>query len=486
MKTTFILSNALILAMIVSLAGCQKHYDMVDPPFITNYGDDLDEEDYFQEAEQEYFVTRFGEGLMDGSSWDNAMDVEGFRKLLTGTIDLSGTTIYLSQGKYLMSDEPGAGLTIKKNVKSIMGGFHQMSTGKDLSRRNVTEYATFFSGDVNGNGTADKGDCGLVKVTKGFVEFDGITFQHGYISDAESNIENFGSGLYLDGNPADTRVDLKDCVIKECVSDITSPSVKQGGAALYVLSGLARLSNIRITGNRAYSRGGAVRTADNNAVVFLDRCCVNGNDIGNGNGDWGCGVQLTNGSICINNSSFAGNTGKGGAINGSGAVLLANSTVIGNETDKDYGAYRCETPKGGKTRFINNLMVSQNSLAPGFILNGSNKEALSLGYNIHMRAQNFTMADNDTGVESLPEGTFSAESGLYEWNVSQYPALSTYASLKDVTEGVRSFAPATSPIGNLGELFYEWIKDEGFGTDARGIKRNSSRMQPGAYDGVLK
>ena len=64
----------LAFTILVSQA-CQEDYEMVDPPMITDYDDDLDEEVVLQKGLESYFVTQFGEGDMDGTSWDQAMDV---------------------------------------------------------------------------------------------------------------------------------------------------------------------------------------------------------------------------------------------------------------------------------------------------------------------------------------------------------------------------------------------------------------------------
>ena len=59
-----------MLAFILLLAqGCQEDYEMIDPPMMTDYDDDLDEEVIMQKGLESYFVTQFGEGEMDGSSW---------------------------------------------------------------------------------------------------------------------------------------------------------------------------------------------------------------------------------------------------------------------------------------------------------------------------------------------------------------------------------------------------------------------------------
>lgn len=87
-NSLFIISKLCMLAFIILLAqGCQEDYEMIDPPMMTDYDDDLDEEVIMQEGLESYFVTQFGEGDMDGSSWEQALDVAGFRKLLSGSVD---------------------------------------------------------------------------------------------------------------------------------------------------------------------------------------------------------------------------------------------------------------------------------------------------------------------------------------------------------------------------------------------------------------
>ncbi|MDU1633717.1 MAG: right-handed parallel beta-helix repeat-containing protein, partial [Bacteroides ovatus] len=84
----FIISKICMLAFMILLAqGCQEDYEMIDPPMMTDYDDDLDEEVIMQKGLESYFVTQFGEGEMDGSSWEQALDAAGFRKLLSGSID---------------------------------------------------------------------------------------------------------------------------------------------------------------------------------------------------------------------------------------------------------------------------------------------------------------------------------------------------------------------------------------------------------------
>ena len=321
----FIISKLCMLAFMILLAqGCQEDYEMIDPPMMTDYDDDLDEEVIMQKGLESYFVTQFGEGEMDGSSWEQALDAAGFRKLLSGSIDLSKSTIYMSQGKYIMSEESGLGVIVRKDVKAIKGGYSQFSEGTDVSARDIDAYVTVISGDVNGNKQADAGDCGLLLVKKGHIAIEGVTFQYGYVSEADASTTECGSGIYVSGGAGDTSIELTDCVIRDCKSGVTT-SAKQGGPAVFVLSGQVRLNKVSLLDNTAAGRGGAVRCSSKTAVVFMNGCLLKGNSH---NGSWGNGIQMSEGHICINNTTLIENMGTGAALNGGGSILLTNNTII--------------------------------------------------------------------------------------------------------------------------------------------------------------
>lgn len=479
-NSLFIISKLCMLAFILLLAqGCQEDYEMIDPPMMTDYDDDLDEEVIMQKGLESYFVTQFGEGEMDGSSWEQALDAAGFRRLLSGSVDLSKSTIYMSQGKYVMSEESGLGVIVRKNVKAIKGGYSQFSEGTDVSARDIDAYMTVISGDVNGNKQADTGDCGLLLVKKGIIAIEGVTFQYGYVSEADAGTNECGSGIYVSGSTADTSLELTDCVIRDCKSTVTT-SAKQGGPAVFVLSGQVRLNNVWLLDNSAAGRGGAVRCGSKTAVVFMNGCLLKGNSH---SGSWGNGIQMSEGHICINNTTLIDNMGTGAALNGGGSMLLTNNTIIGNANDS-HGAVRCETGIGSDTKFINNLLIAENPSAPSFNLNGNNKEAFSEGYNVYQRVTGISMSPFDTAYPHPVNGALNEE-GVYEWNISQIGSVNGYATKQAVLEVAKSFNPVDSPVDNLGEMFVEWTGEDAFGVDQRGAIRNANKMQPGAYDAVL-
>lgn len=479
-RSLFTITKIGLLVLIILLGqSCQESYDMIDPPMMTDYDDDLDEEVIMQEGLGSYFVTQFGEGTMDGSSWEQAMDVVAFRKLLNGSVDLSKSTIYMSQGKYVMSEESGLGVIIRKDMKAIKGGYSQFSEGTDITKRNIDTYVTVISGDVNGNKQADTGDCGLLLIKKGIIAFEGVTFQYGYVSESDASSNECGSGIYVGGNANDTSIELTNCIIRDCKSTVTT-SLKQGGAAIFVFSGQARLNNVKLLDNAAVGRGGAVRCNSKTAVAFMNNCLLKGNSH---SGSWGNGIQVSEGHICMNNTTVIENMGTGAALNGGGSFLLVNSTIVGNENDI-HGTVRCETVMGGDTKFINNLLISEHPSAPSFNLNGNNKEAFSKGYNVYQRVSGIAVNALDTPYPNALNGTLN-ESGFYEWNIDQISSINGYATKQVVIEVAKSFKPESSPIVKLGEVFVEWTGEEAFGTDQRGEVRNPEKMQMGAFDAGL-
>ena len=104
------------LAMLLILPeACQKYYPMVAPP-IKEVEDDLDEE---IGGSMPFYVTVHGAGTMDGTSWDNAMDATGLFDLLTNYQNLSRQPIYVAEGKYVVSNKAGEGLTITKDIYNV-------------------------------------------------------------------------------------------------------------------------------------------------------------------------------------------------------------------------------------------------------------------------------------------------------------------------------------------------------------------------------
>lgn len=476
-RRTFFMTLAVI--SLLGAGACQKTYQMVPPPSASSSDDSLDDEDFGGNKETAIFVTPFGEGEMDGTSWDNAIDADAFLGLLSDQTDLSKAKIYLAEGDYYMSSGSVFGPEIRKKIGAVMGGYSIMSNGTDVSARDVVKHATVFSGDVNKNKKADEGDCGLLCILGGTSSFDGITFRNGYMSETTASAQKSGAGVYVEGD-ADTWVEFVNCRFEDCVSAAGTPSYA-GGAAVYVKSGQARLKACELTGCSGASRGGALRCNNDKAILFLDKCSIHGNSV---KYDWGSGLQLSSGTICVNNSTFCANSvgwqGSGGTVNGGGAMLVLNSTIISDDTT---AGIRCESDSRNASFFANNISLNTNG-APGFLLNGGGKVAVSGGHNIFNKVDGELQSDaSDVTYDKDLKNFGKLEEGTYTWDHSKI-SLVTYATATEIEGYAREFKPVICPVSEIGKVFAEWC--DGFAVDGRGKARNPEKLLPGAYDPCLE
>lgn len=476
-RRTFFMTLAVI--SLLGAGSCQKTYQMVPPPSASSGDDDLGDEDFGGKKETAIFVTPFGEGEMNGSSWDNAIDADSFLSLLSDPTDLSKAKIYLSEGYYYMSSGSVFGPEIRKKIGAVMGGYSIMSKGTDVTARDVVNHATVFSGDVNKNNRADEGDCGLLCILGGTSSFDGITFRNGYMSETTASAQKSGAGVYVEGD-ADTWVEFVNCRFEDCESAASTPSYA-GGAAVYVKAGQARLKACELTGCSGASRGGALRCNNDKAILFLDKCSIHGNSV---KYDWGSGLQLSSGTICVNNSTFCANSvgwqGSGGTVNGGGAMLVLNSTIISDDTT---AGIRCESDSRNASFFANNISLNTNG-APGFLLNGNGRVAVSGGHNIFNKvAGELKSAASDVTYDTDLKNFGSLENGAYIWDNSKV-SLGTYATATEIDGYAREFKPVICPVAEIGKVFAEWC--DGFAVDGRGKARNPEKLLPGAYDPCLE
>lgn len=283
----------------------------------------------------------------------------------------------------------------------------------------------------------------------------------------------------MDGD-AETWVEFVNCRFENCVSAATTPGIA-GGAAVYVISGQARLKACELTGCSGVSRGGALRCNNDNAILFLDKSSVHGNSV---RSDWGSGLQLSSGTICVNNSTFCanavGNNGAGGTVNGGGAMLVLNSTIISDDTT---AGIRCESDARNGSLFANNISLNTNG-APGFLLNGNGKVAVSGGHNIFNKvAGELQSATTDVTYDADLKNFGSLENGAYIWDNAKV-SLATYATATEIDGYAREFSPVICPVAEIGKVFAEWC--DGFAVDGRGKARNPEKLLPGAYDPCLE
>ncbi|MBR5563971.1 MAG: right-handed parallel beta-helix repeat-containing protein [Bacteroidales bacterium] len=478
------------LAMLMILPeACQKYYPMVAPP-IKEVEDDLDEE---IGGSMPFYVTVHGAGTMDGTSWDNAMDATGLFDLLTNYQNLSRQPIYVAEGKYVVSNKAGEGLTITKDIYNVKGGFSASSSGNSTTDWNPAKYVTIISGDVNGNNRADDGDCGIFKVTSGNIQFEGVSFRHGYLNQETSATlaGQIGAGIYINGLPLSTSVTTINCEFRDNITgaDNNVSSSVAGGPAVLVQSGNYRAKNTKFINNAETKggRGGAVRFNSDEACGFFDKCLFTGNKLA---GKFGSAIQLSGGHLCINNSTFVDNVGECGVVNGGGAFFISNSTIVLDSNDRTDFALRVESKAGKCTRFVNNVFMTEKSTGYGININVDAPDVTSFGGNIY---QAIRYGDNNNKATTIytPAATDAIKpvSGTFDgecWMYNPAGIMTNYVTLATLLDAVKGFNPTmSSSYTNLGVKFYEWVTEAGFKVDYRGQARNVEKLQPGSYDSNL-
>lgn len=493
MKKVSVCNLSIFLLLFSGVVACQYEYPMVAPPRVSEYaGDSLEEEDAGRAdmSGKRIFVSVSGDGDMDGSTWENALDVEGLRNLLTDEFDLSNTIVCLAAGQYLVSATPGAGLNINKDVKGIYGGFSPSSVGNSITDRDPSRFVTILTGDVNADGIANDGDCCMFIVTEGISIFDGITFKGGYIDDEVSAKNQYGAGpvFGINGPVAKTCVEVRNCIFTGNVSvagnnlSVGGKKTTAGGTCALIADGMFKAHKCSFIGNSATSRGGCIRCQNHDSIAFVDACYFSGNTLSD---SFGTCIQLSSGSALINNCTMVGNTGNGGDINGGGAFLVTNTTVI-NCKDDSYGAFRCETSNGGDTHFINNAFLSERTDGCGFVYQGTDHDITSGGFNLFAGYKGTDVKVPSDVVSTTPTNGHVVD-GCYEWTQYVISSITTYAKLSDVLNVVSAFNPTyCKTVTNLGSKFVTWVTPEGFGVDQRGVTRNPDKMQRGSYDEVLQ
>ena len=282
-------------------------------------------------------------GMMDGSSWDDAMTLTD--ALVAST--MSGDQVWVEAGTYkpgTVADsnnptdvERGMTFTIPAGVQ-VYGGFAGTEasfvpddpltpTNEDTRARNADgtfTNVTILSGDLNGGDdplvadTRDDNSYTVVTVTGADVVLDGLTVKAGVRGtqfDYPDEMYYYGGGLYA--QEAATNIVVRNCTFSGNSSD------SDGGGAYF--SGTATLSNCVFENNSAIGFEGLGGGAYFSDVATLSNCTFTGNNVVEAEslGGGACffaGATLTN---CI----FTDNTATGLENLGGGAHFFADATL---------------------------------------------------------------------------------------------------------------------------------------------------------------
>lgn len=431
-----------------------------------------------------YFVKPVVSGNGDGLSWENAMGMAEFLKMIkqkNGTQaesdenadNVDDRDFYFIGGTYSVEnikvEYSGYGSRVQFRVH---GGYDPASKGTDISSRNAE---TVF------DGSGSKRFLTLGNQTE--PTFDGITF---------ANLKSHSEGCILlaAGGSGDARVNFTNCTFRKCTGS--------GGQnpILMVRKGLAKLSNVTFDGCRADGGvRGLIRLAQKESRVYLNACTFVNNTFGGGG--FGLLVHLNDvgGNVCLHNVTFAGNDagcGATGVVNGTGGMLIASSTLVASNANP---AIRCESNPNSGSRLVNSLIIQEQDRT-AIDMSSSGRKLKSLGGNvivgsINVNNQYEASSNDDTFANRAAAAALKLEwnygSRHYLWNGT---TTFTKFSLEQLRTAIKSYSNANT--GKLyagstevydgskaGEDFLGWLDS----INAFDIYGSSSAVWPGSYQG---
>lgn len=431
-----------------------------------------------------YFVKPVVSGNGNGLSWENAMGMADFLKMIrqkSGTQaesdenadNVDDRDFYFIGGTYSVEDikveYSGYGSRVKFRVH---GGYDPASKGTDVSSRNSE---TVF------DGSGSKRFLTLGNQTE--PTFDGITF-----ANLKSNVAHEGCISIAAGGSGDARVNFTNCTFRKCTGS--------GGQnpILMVRKGLAKLNNVTFDGCRADGGvRGLIRLAQKESRVYLNACTFINNTFGGGG--FGLLVHLNDvgGNVCLHNVTFAGNDagcGATGVVNGTGGMLIASSTIVASNYNP---AIRCESDQNSGSRLVNSLIIQERDQT-AIDMSSSGRKLKSLGGNVIVGGINVNGQYEASSNDDAFANRAAAAALKLEWNYGSrhylWNGTTTFTkfSLEQLRAAIKSYSNANT--GKLyagstevydgskaGEDFLKWLDS----INAFDIYGNSSAIWPGSY-----
>lgn len=433
-----------------------------------------------------YFVKPVVSGNGNGLSWDNAMGMADFLKMIrqkSGTQaesdenadNVDDRDFYFIGGTYSVEnikvEYSGYGSRVQFRVH---GGYDPASKGTDVSSRNAE---TVF------DGSGSKRFLTLGNQTE--PTFDGITF-----ANLKSNGNQEGCVQIAAGGSGDARVNFTNCTFRKCTGS--------GGQnpILMVRKGLAKLNNVTFDGCRADGGvRGLIRLVQKESRVYLNACTFINNTFGGGG--FGLLVHLNDvgGNVCMHNVTFAGNDngcGATGVVNGTGGMLIASSTIVASNYNP---AIRCESNPNSGSRLVNSLIIQERDQT-AIDMSSSGRKLKSLGGNvvvgsINVNNQYEASSNDDAFANRAAAAALSLEwnygSRHYLWNgtttFTKFTLEQLRAAIKSYsnTNTGKLYAGSTEVYdgSKAGEDFLSWLDS----INAFDSYKNSSAVWPGAYQG---
>ena len=254
--------------------------------------------------------------------------------------------------------------------------------------------------------------------------------------------------------------------------------------------GLVCVTDCLFKNNNGSSRG-LIQT-NGKAVLFMNNCQIFDNTLRIN--EWGTVIHGGNPSVvCMNNCSIYNNVsqqagGNSVCLNNDGYLLIANTSVIGNNA-----LALCRMNDAGGTRgwYENCVLVNENTTAPVFLK--ANATSVILNNDMIGGAK---VADSDgtwlvktnvvvDGELSFCNGaSFDSSKGYWHWNGPS--ASFTKAKEADIITRLNAITTNngnTRVNGAFAHKFVEWVESlDGFNKDQLGTTRTTSGTWPGSVE----
>ena len=268
------------------------------------------------------FITPDGGGLMNGSSWDNAIAGNspagnGYTKLADTLRHANvGAHLWIKEGSYLpcTDNDRAKSFQVPEGV-SVYGGFAGNETSEE--ERNRNDHPSVLSGNIGATGSTTDNTFHVVatigNASDQYIRIDGLTIRDGNTVNAPYP---YGGGI-LTGY----KNRIYNCLI-------TSNNCEQGGGGVFT-TGIAEIVGCTFSDNHA-ATGGAI-VVSLYSTVTVRNCMISQNSA------WSYGGGIENDGTCIiNNSLIVNNSGDGGGIATwwmGASYTVTNSTIANNSPE---------------------------------------------------------------------------------------------------------------------------------------------------------
>lgn len=413
------------------------------------------------------------------------------------TKGLSGGAIHVGEANVMVEN-----CSFSKNFGRNGGSFYSDKANAKLTVKGCTfteDYTYNTGGSINNsNGTQIIENCTFTGCytsvgTGGAIHINGAsavqTLKNCVFTACEASrnfsyltAEKQASGGAISVQEAN--LDISGCIFDGNMGSAGSAMLLQSG------NGLIRVSDSVFKNNKGASRG-LIQT-NGKAVLFMNNCQIYDNTLRTN--WWGTVIHGGNPSVvCMNNCSIYNNVSKqaGGSsvcLNNDGYLLIANTSVIGNNA-----LALCRMNNAGGTRgwYDNCVLVNEHTTAPVFLKAAATSVILN-----HDMIGGAKVADSDgtwlvknnvvvDGELSFCNGSsFDSSKGYWLWNgpsVSFVKAkeadIITRLNALDGDNGNTRLKGAFAP------KFVEWVKSlDGFNKDQLGTARTTTGTWPGSVE----